>query len=381
MRLACGPDDFAGVDAGPEGVLVMMARIADPGSFTFRASGASLNLGMVSVPLPPGSITAEIDADGNITIAVNSMQVTDLPFAFNQNVEGFNVSLSGTITVAGRFGTGRLDPGSGAMSLAAWLFASITFRATVNPGVAYSATCSIGKSPPADQLPVTLTTAPPGNPYSQQTGTVTLAANFGNPMVCDPALPFPLNFVVGRPGELTIPGAITPILVQGVPVVTGVGPASGTAIGGDPVTITGAAFTGATGVWFGAARASATVDSDIQITADSPPGAGTVDVTVTTPAGTSATSPADQFSYTPVVTGVGPSSGSAAGGDPVTITGAGFTGATGVQFGAAAAPAMHVDYDFQITAVSPPGAGTVDVTVTNPAGTSATSPADQFTYL
>ena len=40
--------------------------------------------------------------------------------------------------------------------------------------------------------------------------------------------------------------------------------------------------------------------NDTTITADSPAGTGTVDVTVTTPAGTSATSPADQFTYTVV---------------------------------------------------------------------------------
>jgi uncharacterized membrane protein len=33
-----------------------------------------------------------------------------------------------------------------------------------------------------------------------------------------------------------------------------------------------------------------------------------------------------------------------------------------------------------ITAVSPKGRGTVDVTVTTPAGTSPTSAADQFTF-
>ena len=37
--------------------------------------------------------------------------------------------------------------------------------------------------------------------------------------------------------------------------------------------------------------------NDTTITADSPAGTGIVDVTVTTPLGTSATSPADQFTY------------------------------------------------------------------------------------
>jgi hypothetical protein len=40
------------------------------------------------------------------------------------------------------------------------------------------------------------------------------------------------------------------------------------------------------------------VDSDTQITATSPRGSGTVDITVITPAGTSATVNADQFTYT-----------------------------------------------------------------------------------
>jgi hypothetical protein len=41
---------------------------------------------------------------------------------------------------------------------------------------------------------------------------------------------------------------------------------------------------------------------------------------------------------------------------------------------------MTVNSDSQITATSPAGTGTVDVTVVVPGGTSATSAADQFTY-
>jgi len=40
-----------------------------------------------------------------------------------------------------------------------------------------------------------------------------------------------------------------------------------------------------------------TVVSDTEITVTSPPGSGTVDVTVATPNGTSVTGAADQFSY------------------------------------------------------------------------------------
>ncbi len=82
----------------------------------------------------------------------------------------------------------------------------------------------------------------------------------------------------------------------------------------------------------------------------------------------------------PAVTAVGPTVGSTAGGSTVTITGTNLTGATAVDFGGTAAT-ITSDTATQITATSPAGvAGTVDVTVTTPAGTSAKSSADQFTY-
>ena len=53
--------------------------------------------------------------------------------------------------------------------------------------------------------------------------------------------------------------------------------------------------------------------SATSITATAPAGTGTVDVTVTTPGGTSATSSADQFTYVPAPTvgNVSPTSGPA----------------------------------------------------------------------
>ena len=87
------------------------------------------------------------------------------------------------------------------------------------------------------------------------------------------------------------------------------------------------------------------------------------------------------LSTAPVVTAVSPAAGLAAGGASVTITGAGFLGATAVDFGAAAASNVVINSaGTQITATSPAGIGTVDVTVTGPAGVSAASLADKFTY-
>ncbi len=168
--------------------------------------------------------------------------------------------------------------------------------------------------------------------------------------------------------------------------ISSLNPTTGPAAGGTLVTISGTGFTGATSVDFGTNPAtSLRVVNDTTITADSPAGSGVVDVTVITPVGTSATSPADQFTYTaiaaPTVAGISPSTGPASGGTLVTITGAGFTSATAVDFGTTVATDVKVVNDTTITADSPAGSGAVNVTVTTPAGTSATSSADQFTFI
>ena len=82
----------------------------------------------------------------------------------------------------------------------------------------------------------------------------------------------------------------------------------------------------------------------------------------------------------PAVTGVNPSSGPTSGDTSVTITGTNLSGATSVSFGSNGATNVNVLSSTQITATSPPGSGTVDVTVTTSGGTSATGPADRFTY-
>jgi IPT/TIG domain len=171
------------------------------------------------------------------------------------------------------------------------------------------------------------------------------------------------------------------------PTVTGVSPNTGTALGGTTVTITGTGFTNVVYVSVGGyAAQSFTINSDTSITAVTP-GLyydGTVDITVQTLAsGWSATGPADQFTYSdsaPTVTGVSPNTGSAAGGDTVTITGTGFTTAYDVSFGGVSA-SFTINSDGSITAVTPAGsAGTVDVTVSTAGGSSTAGTADEFTY-
>ena len=81
----------------------------------------------------------------------------------------------------------------------------------------------------------------------------------------------------------------------------------------------------------------------------------------------------------PTVTAVDPSRGQD--GTEVTVSGTGFCHATGVSFGGTAATSYDVKSVSDLTAVAPPGSGTVDVTVTTGKGTSPTSAADQFTYV
>ena len=175
-------------------------------------------------------------------------------------------------------------------------------------------------------------------------------------------------------------GAIAPP----VPHVTGAAPGGGPVGGGTQVTITGSGFTGATAVNFGTKTTKDfSSDSDTQIKAVTPGGIGSVDVTVTTPAGVSAVSPVARFTYSPAppeLVHIQPSSGKVQGGDDVVLTGSGFMGATAVNFGSNTAPNFTTISDTQITAESPAGTGTVYVTVTTPVGTSATHPEAQFTY-
>jgi hypothetical protein len=182
------------------------------------------------------------------------------------------------------------------------------------------------------------------------------------------------------------------------PLVSGLSPAAGRVAGGEQLTITGTGLTGATAVSFGTGNnASFTVADDTTIIAIAPPGVGPgyVDVIVATPVGLSPATLMSRYGYAtaagPMVSGVVTSSGlpagNPAGGEQVTITGTGFTGATAISFGTAAVAdgGFTVADDSTITVTAPAGTatgtGTVDVTVTTPYGTSPVSAASCYTYL
>ena len=168
------------------------------------------------------------------------------------------------------------------------------------------------------------------------------------------------------------------------PSIAAVSPSAGPMAGGTSVTITGADFAAGASVQFGGAAAtSVNVASATSIVATTPAfAAGVVDVVVTNSDGQSATRPGG-FTYVgpPAVTAISPVAGPTGGNTVVTVSGSGFTGATGVTFGASNARSFTVTSDTTLTATSSAQtAGTVDIVVTTPYGASQLSPADQFTY-
>ena len=82
----------------------------------------------------------------------------------------------------------------------------------------------------------------------------------------------------------------------------------------------------------------------------------------------------------PSVSEITGTTGPTNGGTTVTINGSHFDSAVAVRFGAREAQSFTVNSEGSITAISPQGAGTVDVTVAAPAGTSEITPADRFAY-
>jgi hypothetical protein len=165
------------------------------------------------------------------------------------------------------------------------------------------------------------------------------------------------------------------------PTVSSVAPTFGPAGGGAKVTITGSHLQGVSAVEFGSipATSHSVNGAGTKITAYTPAQVpSTVDVTVTSPGGTSLVVTGDHYTYRPpTVSRVSPPRGLA--GITVTITGSNFAGVTAVTVGSAAA-SFTVTGITRITAVVPPGSGVADVTVSTAVATSAIVPADHFSY-
>jgi len=193
-----------------------------------------------------------------------------------------------------------------------------------------------------------------------------------------------VTITVGTGEGRSLPGASAQYAFVGLPSISGVSPPEGVDSGGWPVTIRGHNFTAATSVKFGDAEAMLSEISDAEISTLSPGHpAGTVDVTVVTPGGTSLPSSGARFTYypTPWVSDLSPAGGPLSGGTAVVLKGGGLTGVIEVTFDETPSPSFTVDTDGQITAASPPHEpGDVTVWVKNGHGLRSATPVP-FTYV
>jgi hypothetical protein len=211
-----------GIEA-PVSILCITHLVANPGPFTMHLTGGTFSLPLRSFPLPSGGeLAGAIDFGGKITVPGSGFQLSDIPFEWLENSSsGFlDVHVTGKASFASSGITGFLDPAAGTASLTGGAYASISFTATASilgtTTQLYSGTCRFGSA--ASPLSLTLSTDPPGVPYSQSTGAVTLSAEFEAPSLdgCDPALPdayaFLLQILAGN-DRLTLSGTTDPIIL------------------------------------------------------------------------------------------------------------------------------------------------------------------------
>jgi len=172
-----------------------------------------------------------------------------------------------------------------------------------------------------------------------------------------------------------------------VSYVTGLSVRSAPKQGGTEIVISGNRLASARSVTFGGtlAKFRKAGDSGVtQLVAVAPAHApGVVDVVVSGPAGGSLTTSATKFTYTappPAITRLSITTIPVKGGTAVTVTGTSFTGTQSVMLGDTAATSVQVLSDTRLRFVAPAmSAGTVDVVVRTPYGTSTTSPGSRLT--
>ncbi|MDX6373283.1 MAG: hypothetical protein QOD98_2271, partial [Nocardioidaceae bacterium] len=170
-------------------------------------------------------------------------------------------------------------------------------------------------------------------------------------------------------GSATFTGAYTYVVA---PILNTVSPNVGPIGGGTTVTLTGTDFRAGMQVLFGVTPAAlVSVDPlGTSATVTTPAhAAGVVDVSVTTPGGTSTSANAFTYLAAPSLTAVSPNEGPTTGAQTVTLTGTGFRAGMQVGFGGVAATGLNVVSTTQATVVTPAHpAGVVDVSVTTPGG-------------
>jgi hypothetical protein len=164
-------------------------------------------------------------------------------------------------------------------------------------------TSGIFRGQTATDLLATMATQPSSNALGCPGGGATNSNNDGDHFFCLPktaGASTNLAAVFQAAAQQLAKGSARLIDLYPTPVVSALGSTSGPATGGGTVSVTGLYFTEVNQVRVGGVSATFTIQSDTRINVTMPPGTAgtTVDVVVTSPAGSSVTTPASEYTYT-----------------------------------------------------------------------------------
>jgi YVTN family beta-propeller protein len=264
-----------GVAVTPDGSKVYVAN-ANSGTVSVIATASNTVAATITVGTTPQGVAVTPDGSKVYVTNFGSHTVSVIATASN--------TVTDTITVGNGPQGVAVTPDGGTVYVANEASNDVSVIATASDTV--ETTISAGSSPTG------VAVTPDGSKL--------YVANEGNPAVS--VISTATNTITTTVEVGAGPVAFGSFIGPSPAAVTLISPSSGLAGGGTSVTITGTSFTGATAVEFGGTLALFEINSSSSITAIAPAGSGTVDVTVTTPAGTSATSAADRFTYIPTLT-------------------------------------------------------------------------------
>jgi hypothetical protein len=269
-----------------------------------HTAGTDNNLSAASTNVPFPSLTAtshelyvgyaRVATTGTTTVGTGgtgsalTFQTTPVP---NVNIFGYNGNVAGvTQPVGSQTANGT------SLATAALVTANLPVPTVTN--------VSPNSGPPSGATVVTITgtnfTGATAVNFGANLATGVTVTNATSITATAPAgVAGTIDVTVTAPGGPSATGAADHYTYGTAPSVASLSPTVGSTAGGTSVTITGANFTGATAVAFGTKAATGfTVNSATQISAVAPAAAtGTVDVTVTSPNGTSATGSGDKYTY------------------------------------------------------------------------------------
>jgi YVTN family beta-propeller protein len=323
------------------------------------------------IKVGPGPDAVAVTPDGKTAYVVNFTSGAVTPIEVATNKPGPEIKVG-------------LDPNAVAVTPDGKT-AYVTNGAVINGGVSTMTPIDVATDKPGPEItvgpePFGVAVTPDG-----KTAYITLHAS---------GAVMPIEVATNKPGaELKVgsgPIGIAVTRIYQTPIVTKVSATSGPVTGDKVVTLTGANLGLLEAVEFGGVPASqyfvAKSETEIGVLSPSREVAGTVDVTVRTPGGTSKTTTKDHYKYLPVITSVEPNSGSTAGGEQIIVFGAGFKPGENENtfvFGTTIAPASFCfsgPGENCIVVTPAHAAGKVDVRATVNGATSAKTKADQYTY-